>query len=448
MPALTLGSHPQPPPPSDPEEIRRVEHTRKRRRLLYSEHEQDLSELMERQLGTIKREAWGRPDLTSNAYLSVSEISARLYGAPPDVEHDDAAGLELAERIADGGLWPLMQRVQRDTLGLNDMFLRVDVDEGALVFRPVFPDLTEATATPRNPAAPVTLKEWEHVEPWGWVRRSASVVPGDVYYRATADVDGVQTDVSEDVLGGTYEGASYSIRDAAGLPVLPWIHYSARSTGFLYDPYTNSEIVEGSLNVGMYLTYYGHVLRSSAWGQRYAAGVIVEGSGLGEDGSHEEVVTDPATVLLLGVREGMQPLVGQWSSPADPEAILRSISVYERRLMERAGLQAADVTRQSADVRSGYSLAVSRESVRELQRLWEPQFRLADLALIRLCAASLNSAEGTNYPEDGYTITYRGLPPSPVEDRMRLDAVMAMIEKQVITPERGEELLGDVIARL
>lgn len=175
----------------------------------------------------------------------------------------------------------------------------------------------------------------------------------------------------------------------------------------------------------------------------------MEGAGVdGGDAANQEITTDPATVLLLGVREGQQPLVGQWSSPADPEAILRSISVYERRIMERAGLQAADVTRQSADIRSGYSLAVSRESVRELQRLWEPQFRRADLSLIRLCAVSLNSAEGTSYPEDGYTITYRGLPPSPVEDRMRLDTVMGMIDKTVITPEEGKALLGDVIARL
>jgi len=440
---------PTPPPPTDPAEIKRVEHTRKRRRLLYSEHEQDLNELMERQLGTIRREAWGRPDLTSNAYLSVNEISARLYGAEPDVEHPDAAGGALADRIAEDGLWPLMQRVQRDCLGLNDMFLRVDVDAGALVFRPVFPDLTEAKATPRNPSEPVELHEWEHVPEFGWVRRSASIVPGDVYYRATAKADGASVDVSADVLGGNFDGEAYSIRDAQGAPVLPWVHYAARSTGFLYDPYTNAEIVEGSLNIGMYLTYYGHVMRSSAWGQRYAAGVVVVGAGVdGGDAANQEITTDPATVLLLGVREGQQPLIGQWSSPADPEAILRSISVYERRIMERAGLQAADVTRQSADIRSGYSLAVSRESVRELQRLWEPQFRRADLSLIRLCAVSLNSAEGTSYPEDGYTITYRGLPPSPVEDRMRLDTVMGMIDKTVITPEEGKALLGDVIARL
>ena len=433
-----------PPPPSDPTEIRRIEHTRLRRRLLYSEHEQDLNELMERQLGTIRREAWGAPDMTANPFLSLWEQSARMYGVAPDVEHPDAAGQELAALIADTGYWALMQRVQRDTLALREMVMRIDVVDGGLVFRPVFPDLVEASAHPRRPDTPTTLAEWEHIPEFGWVRRSASIV-GQPHYSATASIDGQDVDVTADVIGSGLP------IDASGAPSIPYVVFHAAECGWLFDAFSNREIVEGSLIIGVLLTFYQHICRTSAFSQRYAAGVLVEGVGTeanGGEAARQEIVTDPATLLMLAVREGSSPLIGQWAPSADPEALLRSISMYERRIMTNAGLMPQDVTRQSADVRSGYSLAVARESVRDMQRLHEPQFRRGDLAVIRAAAIALNSAGLGSYPEDGYTITYRGLPPSPVEDRVKLDAVMGMIEKGVLTPEEGRERLSDVIARL
>ena len=37
-----------------------------------------------------------------------------------------------------------------------------------------------------------------------------------------------------------------------------------------------------------------------------------------------------------------QATVGQWTSPADPEALLRSVAMYEKRILTLAGLQPPD----------------------------------------------------------------------------------------------------------
>lgn len=437
------------PVPSDPAEVRRVAHTRLRRRLLYSEHEQDLIDLMARQLGNVRREAWGRPDLTANPYLSLWDQASRLYAEEPAVEHPEAAGLELLDRVADAGLWPLMQRVQRDTLALREMVLRVDVVGDGLVFRPVFPDLVEARATARRPGVPHTLAEWSHLDGFGWVRLEASI-DASPYYRATTR-DGV--DVSEDVLGGAYEGDSYPVRDAAGAPVLPYVIHHAAVSGWLWDPFALREIVEGSLNLGLYLSFFGHILLRASWPQRYAAGVVIQGRRAETEGgaasAREEVTTDPAMLLTMAVAEDAgQPIVGQWGPAADPEVVFRAVAQYERRLLLMAGLAPPDVTRQQADIRSGYSLAVHRESVREQQRLYEPIFREADLATIRLAAVLLNSTTGTAYPEGGYSITYRGLAPSPVEDAAKREHVLAMLDRGVVTVEEARAALAPLIARL
>lgn len=407
---------------------------------MYSCHEQDLVELLQRQLGSVRREAWPQPDLTANPFLSLWEQSARLYAIAPDAEHPDALGMELLGRIEDAGYWPLMQRVQRDTLGLREMGMRVTTSGGALVFRPIFPDLAEAHAAPSRPSVPLAFAEWTQDPRFGWVRLAADI-RGEPRYTATTDKG---DDVTGEVLGGT----EWQYNGADG-PVLPYVLYHAAETGWLFDPYSLREVVEGALNIGMFLTMFGHIVLNASWPQRYAAGVIVEsGTDGGADAARRTVVTDPATLLLLGVEEGHQPMIGQWGAAADPEVILRAISMYERRILTLAGLEGSDVTRQSADIRSGYSLVVKREAVREQQRLSAPAFRRGDLEVIRTCAVALNTAEGRGYPEAGYSITYRGLPPSPVEDAAKREHVTELLDRGVITADEARAALADVIGRL
>jgi len=426
--AMTL-QQPSPPAPSDPAERERVSHTALRRRLLYSCHERDLDELMQTQLGRVRKSAWGKPDLTANPYLSLWSQTAMLYSAEPEVVAPDAAGEELLGAVTMAGLWPLMQRVQRDTLALREMAVHVGVEAGELVYRPVFPDLMEATASKARPSSPVAIREWRWVD-GVWLRFVASIEdPSAPVYRVE---DRAGMDVSKDVLGGSFAGDAYPYRGADGAPLLPYVLYHAAETGYLWDPYTLREVVEGSLNIGLLLTYYQHVVRNAAYSQRYVVGVEVDGAeGVTADGvssARREVVTDPSTLLMLRQAEdASQPIIGQWSPPVDPESLLRSVSMYERRILTMAGLAPPDVTRQEADVRSGYSLAVARESVREAQRVSEPMFRRGDLELLRVSAAMLGVDRGRPIPGDGYRINYRGLPPSPIERAAEREQVVALM---------------------
>lgn len=421
-----------PPPPADYREQLRWEHTRLRRRMLYSQYEGDLEGRMRAALGNVRTEVWRPLDLTGNPYLSIwSQVSA-LYTVPPIVTTSPGG-----ERVVDvahaAGLWPLMQRVQRDCLGLREMLVRVTASEaGDATYRPVFPDLVSARSVAMAPGVPVAIRESVHGE-GGWETHDLSVEgPGSPYY-VVRDRDGV--DVTERVLGRRYDGDAYPYRRRDGTPVLPYQLYHAAETGQLWDAWTMREVVEGSLMLGIYLTYYGHVLRHAAWSQRYLLGALPSGADVvdGEGGegatARADIVADPSMVMQLvpDPGSGGQPLVGQWSSPADPEAILRSIAMYERRILTLAGVSAPDVTRQEADIRSGYSLAVSRESAREAQRVYEPQFRRGDAGLLALTAAVVNSATGSALPEEpwAYRLEYRGLPRTAAELKLQAEEIAA-----------------------
>lgn len=436
----TYGLSPAPIPfgPDAP----RIEHTRLRRRLLYSQHETDLEKLLRRQLGNVRGNAYGRCDLTANTYQSLWSQIAVLYNSTPEVLVP--AGTEaLVESFADVGYWPLMQRVNRDTLALREMLIRFDIDgeTGELSARPVFPDMVTARSHPARPQVPVEVCEWvEHPE-LGWLRYELCVEDEAHPYYRVCDSNGVN--VTPSVLGPEYTGDTWpeQYRDASGRPVLPFAMYHAAQTGSLFDPYTLREIVEGSLNIGVLLTFYGHIVRNAAWSQRYVVGASPKGMAPTDtdsvDAARHEIVSDPATLLQFSLDEnatGAQ--IGAFNSPADPEAILRSISMYERRILLLANVSPPDVTRQEADVRSGYSLAVAREAIREQQRLYEPQFRRADQSAFRIAACLSNRVLGTSYSENArdYRIAYRGLPETPAEVKLRLEVIKAEREAGVIGP--------------
>ena len=439
MPVQLLAA--LPPIPKDTDEQMRVEHTRLRRRLLYSQFQTDLDSRIRQAVGNVKADAWKPLDLTANPYLSIWQQTAVLYDVAPEVV--TVAGSEpVLSALTESGAWALMQRVQRDTLGLREMLLRVSASEaGDLVVRPVFPDMVQVEVDPSDPGRPVKIKEWLFDPTHGWVRHVYDVRDPAAPLYAVFTAGGV--DVSALVLGGNFTGTAYPFRLADGAPILPWVLYHASETGCVWDCYTMREVVEGSLMLGVYLTFFGHVLRDASWPQRYVIGARVLGADTvdGEGNvlaGRREVVTDPATLLEMEMDPTFtgQPLVGQWNASADPEKLLTSISMYERRILTLAGIQAPDVTRTDSDIRSGYSLAVSREQVRTLQRVYEPQFRRGDLQLLSIAAALLNRATGSAYAEDAsaYRITYQGLPKSPQEVLAELTEIKARTDAGLLGP--------------
>lgn len=436
----------RPPLPTTEADRERVNHSFTRRQLLYSRHESLVTALLYRRLGKERVEAMGAPDLSANPYLQVHQQIAVLYDDEPGVRAPSASEA-LVSGLAEIGYWPLMQRVQRDTLGLREMGMRLDVDPdsgtldpraGRVVPRPVFPDLIESViVNPRAPHTPLGLREWV-LGARGWERHETDISDPDAPTYRITDADGkdITGDVIRSAPAGGYVGEAYPWRwtsgPLAGRPRLPYVLYHAARTGHVFDPYAYREVVDGSLILCVHLTMYGHVLQNAAWTQRYAFGIDVDGTRIvGTEGNQRaEAVVDPAVVVTGSPREGMtSPIVGQWSPPMDPEAMLRSIAAYERRLLMLLNVQAADVTRQEADVRSGYSLAVSRESVRAVQRVFMPQFRAGDQELFSLAASMCNGQWGTSYAEDPalYRISYQGLPATPDEEERAAKAIEAEV---------------------
>ena len=436
---------------ADARESTRWEHTRLRRRLLYGEWEDDLVTRISQQVGTVRRQAWGRPDLSANPFRSLCAQLAVLYDRAPVISHPDDLDGKAAEALTAAlqraGAWSLMARVQRDTIGLREMLVRVDIceDDGRLLLRPVAPSLVIADPDPQDPSRCSRLREARlRREPetkligWTW----DVVTPSAGTYAITRS-DGT-TDVTSTYEPAGLSGDRYPARLAGtvdeltgellpGRPVLPYAWYHASQTGCLWDAWEGFELVEGTLQVGVYWTFWGHILKMASWPQRYAAGFVPAGSTQEGDaeGNRAEVVTDPATLLLLQrlADDSGQGLIGQFQPGGDPAVVGDAIIVYEKRVIGNAGLAPPDFVRQSGDPRSGYALSISKEGQREAARRMEPQQRRGDEQLLTLCAAALNrwsERQGAplGLPELGWRIRYEAIPLSPDEQAALREQVM------------------------
>lgn len=376
-------------------------------------------------IGPNRAQVWGVLDLTSNPLSHVYGRLAILYSSPPTLTVP-VGGEDVAASLEDAGAWQILPRVQRDCLALREMLVRVDADpsSGKLCLHTVFPDLVSVRRD--RWGSLVRVEEWapDPTSPLSWVRLVHDITLDGLPSIAVYDEGGKE--VSERVFGNT---APTFPRDASGRPIMPYVVYRAAQTGSAFDPYTDSTVVEGALTIAVLYSYWDHVLRSAAWRQRWAVNLEPTGSAP-VAGLHAQAAgVDPSSLLLLATpQEGDNAgpgSVGTFEAPTDAEALLRSIQARETRLISSA-LGAADVTRGEADVRSGYSLAVSRESQREAQRAFEPLFRRADLQLLRLCAALLGA------PETGWGIQYSSIPRDPQEADSELARVKTQLDLRLL----------------
>ncbi len=409
-----------PPLPESTAEQLRIEHSRLRRRILYSQHISDVRKRVVEAVGSPRAKKMGlRPDMTSNPAWSVCTSLAALYRKVPEVMAPEGAEL-AAEAIAEAGYWQLAQRNQRDTIGLNNMFVRVDFDEDdGPAFQLAHPDMVQVKSHPLRPDRLLEVKHWveDPRDAEKWVQ--LVVNPGQRRYVAL-DEDGV--DVSSEVLEGQFSGDAYPwvIDEQA---VMPYVPFRAAETGYTLDPYTMAEVFEGALQLGVYYTFFGHILRNAAWAQRYGIGVRPLGATTSQDGRRSEVVADPATLLMfeqLPEHPG-QPTLNQFANPVDPEKVLASVERYERRLVEMA-LGSVGVSRRQSDVRSAMSLAVSREEQRWAQQSYEPMFRRSDLRLLALTSGLMG------LPTQGGRINYFSIPKDSAEIQAEMEQMAKLIE--------------------
>lgn len=440
----------EPVPP--PGEQARCEETRLRRRMLYGLARDDFRRKVRQRLRSIERsDVWGEPDMTGCLFSTECRSLAQLYTPEaPRVGGKKATpegplgplppgGSVVAEALDAGGLWALMIRGQRDTIGMREWLVRVSAVEDpaailgwSLAFRPVYAD--RVVAMPRRDApdlpgyiaeAVLLCLEADTCPRWYWeVHDIRGAVP---YYeiRTSLEVGGIAV--------YRVEGDAYPYWDRTTDPpraILPYSLYHAERTGYLWDPYEWTEAVEGSLELVCLLTFYDHAILKAAWPQRYSIGVDWGGNQTEDDANHDgttrprqSIAADPALVLLGYASETGEgtspPVVGQWQPGADPKLLIESIMVYERRVRAVMGSGSPDVTRESADPRSGYALAVDNSKQNEVRDRYRPAFERGDLETIRVSAAVLGSAAGVVLPTSGYGIEYgpiEPIEPPEVED--------------------------------
>lgn len=390
---------PVPSPWSDAD-YERVSHTRLRRRMLTGRWRDDLTQAVEREVGDVRRAAWGLVDISANPFRASCSALAALYDVPGEVTADDPeAGVMVADALKAAGFWQLMQRVQRDCIGMREMVVVPEYeapgtregeegDEPHLMLRVVTPDLIWARAHPMEPDEPVVLVETTmRGEQWGY--DLYSIVDGIGVFR--------RYDAEKRLLK-EYTGDAYQWKWQDGRPYIPHVLYHAARSGELFDPYEGIEIVEGTIRLGVLYTFYGHCVKQASWPQRYMVNVRPSGSPNamdsdqlpGQQREKSHIVADPAAVLSLDAMEDAgQPMLGSWQTSSDPNALLESILAYERRIFAMAGLSPADAQRVAGDPRSGFALAINQDNKRADQQRYAPSFRRGDEELAERVGAMM-----------------------------------------------------------
>jgi hypothetical protein len=401
---------------------------RLRRRLLSGGWRADLDARVQEHFGPTRRAVMGRVSMARNPFRRLCTELAVNYDRPPMVRHPAGPVPLLLDPggVLDAmGLWPLMQSVQSDLIGLREMWMRLDwsAELGRPVVRAVTPDCIEATPHPADPNVPVEVRElrWIHVPTLGyrWVWEILSIAdPAAPSWRFIEAAPTAPSDYTALVLGPA--AGSYPWRwtegDRAGTPFLPGVLYHARMRGRLFDPTEGEEVVEGTLDTGASYTFLGHVIYRASWPRNIAVGLVPVGSvpREGPDGqARAEVVSDPVAVNHFEHIEPGTPGTFTQLQPTDPEALARTVAMVERSVadFDGLGLSAAQLIQSSSNPWSAAALTISRDDKRRAQQKYTPSLRVADLGLIERIAAITNGAAGmTAIPEQGYRIDYASVP--------------------------------------
>jgi hypothetical protein len=442
----------KPTSPADPLEARRWEESRRRRRMLYGQWEQDLAERIQTDVGAQRADAWGRPSRSSNVLKSVCTQLAILHDEAPTIGHADADAAARMTKLLTAAQWsPLMQTVGRDLVGLREILVRVDVRtpdsaEPFVCLYPVFPDLVTARPADDRPDRPVAVERAWLCQDGKWA--TEVVDPSGSSPVCRIERDG--RDITVDELGDTFSGEAYPYRDGAGAPVLPYVLYHAQTSGTLWNPYELVELVEGTLEVAKLYTHVNHVMQDASWPQRWIAGGRITGATITEGEGQAQrrvVVMDATAVAEIEADENTQGgvQVGQWQPGGDPKVMLEVADAVFARVATEAGISPSDFKRVGGDARSGYALEISDAGKRAAAKKLRPTMEAGDLATITLVAKLWNGRKlSPPFPEDGWTIAYPALKPSAAELKARLETVREMTALGVVDRVEQYAMLRDV----
>lgn len=435
---------------------KRAEHQAIRSRLLSGKWSEDLERTLSKHISEDRRSAWGIPELSRNPFRSLAtQVGGALYVSPPVVRGPKGAE-GCIQAIENAGLWQLQQRFSTDLVGQREGLVRVDWSErGGLLHRPIPVELCSVRALPESPDCPCVVEEiQERIDPktgeraWAWEILDITDLENPKHQILSADRN---EDWTAAILKSDKSGVNYQYRDSQGKPYLPVSMYHAERTGKLWDSYFGVEAVLGTLTMGVLLTFWIHGVKDGS----FATVVLVGGKVVGLEvkspgtGARTNVIsTEPGSIIEVAASDdGVQPSVIQLQPGFDPEKLMNAIGSFESGLAQYAGVSPADLIRTGADPRSGSSLAISREGLRSAQGRLEPQLRRGDLETLSISAKVLNGATGTNYPEDGYSLSYPSLPLSGEEVRSQREDITAKVQAGLLSKVDGFIRLNPGISR-
>jgi hypothetical protein len=398
----------------------RIDHIRLRRRMLYGLHEQDIKQRIADNISHVRRAAWGAVDMTSNPFLRIHDQMTGLYNEEPVIYGPANALDAVSIQLDEIGYFTKMKGVQRDVSALREMLMLIEMGENGVQVLQVSPDDIDAISSPRDPDQLLNVKWWHTKNSETYY---IEYEPGRKIYRAMKG----EVDISEEILGGYFMGDAYPFRNSLNEPIMPWIIYRAQDTGSTFNSWTGREAVECTLQLGLLYTYFSHVVRNSAWAQRYILNAMPLGAEITEEDEIEgasstrsKIDSDPSTVLMLKSYDGLQAQVGGFSSPVDPAKVIEAIKVYEDRAME--SILGSSVVKNDSDIRSGYSLAVSREEQIKAQRGFLPLFRRSDRKMLNMISQYL----GYNTSLKDWDIKY----PAIMSDEEKIAADLMLEPKE------------------
>lgn len=438
----------------------RFEHSFARFQILSETHDDLADDWRDQHIDEEAADAWGPSDLSANP---LAEICRQLstpghYGVRPIVRHganpeaaDVMIGAEGALTMA--GFWTKMQRVEYLTLGMGEMFMRLDVSARTR-------QLTARLVHPFNVFVGVDDEEldravlfWELRRRWWkvkkkWIHTWDQFDLGDETrppsYRIVAAKNGTTLGTSGDEVDdvsniflrrpdgtfGPIEGDAYPFRYETGETFHPYSVYHAMDTGEFWNHLDRRGIHHGTLNTILYNSYTGHAARSAA-GRSVIANDIqpvaqdvnrIDHSNVGSQGNvstkgYNGMVILPGTIIWTRSVENGNPMIKEIGPAGELDSLSKFSREYAVQQAARWGLNPADVERQHANPSSGAALHISNKQKREAMRQSQPVRRKQDIEALRKAAAIMRIGGIGTPPETGYSLTYHTIAESPAEQK-------------------------------
>lgn len=422
--------------PKDIHDARRWNHNRLRRRLLEGDWEDDLRNYIANFIDPRRQESWGVPSQAVNIFKSVVQQISVLYDQTPVVRNPHFN--DISENYFKGlNIFSKHQKHEQNVKALRESLIRIEympknkLSEGGINLRLVTPDYVVIGCMPEAPGVPCSIMEARNrrdpiskKEHWYWDIWDISD-PNNPYFKIITNED-KPVDVTKIFAPDMVE---YPYKDSNGNPFLPWVLYHARNTGCCWDTHEWSELVYATLDIGLLHTFWKHIVREASWQQKYGLDVDLSGMdkvGQIEDTSRDRIAVDPASILLFSSQNEKNGSLGSFSISGDPEKIINAIQQYQRIISETIGL--GDIDSQKTSPQSGIALMIRRDSIRDLQKKFTPEFRKADTELLEKVAKINNLFEETQLPTTGYQIEYISLPLSHDERTANLDRITRLVE--------------------